>query len=341
MAKTAFATGNALTKKLWDEKLFRDIVKMSYWSKFEAENSSALVHVKTNLEKSKGDKETFGLRMRLTGSGITSGQTMENNEEKLVTYTDDVTLEQYRHAVRDEGEMDRKRAVFDISVEAEQAIKDWGAEKIDQLKFDAMFAAATKVMYLDSSGDPKSTTSFALAKAQLNATNSKLTPELISAIKTNAMTGGARSYVPLRPIKVDGGEYFVLLVHPDAMFDLKRSTEFAQALREAEVRGPKNPLFKNATAVWDNVVIHEHENVTIGTDGGGSTVPFSYGAFMGAQALIWAWGKRPQIVKETFDYGDEEGYCWKMIGGVTKPQFNSVDFGSVGVAVARTNIAGL
>lgn len=346
MAKTSFSTSDALTKKVWEEELFRDVLKEVYFGRFMGEGNKSLVQVKTELEKSKGDKITFGLRMRLSGAGVTSGQILEGNEEKLTTYSDDVSLEQYRHAVRDDGQLSRQRAMFEIDEEHEMAIKDWMSEKIDQLCFDALGVGdgattnPTKIFYRDSSGVSQGTGSAATAKAGLDATNSKLNLNFISFMKAWAKTGGERQYVPLRPVSVDGRDYYLLLVHPDCMYDLRADSSFQQALREAEIRGPENPLFRGATAIWDGVVIHEHENCAVAADGGGASVAWAKCAFLGAQSLLWAWGKRPELVSKNFDYENEHGVSVNMIAGVTRPAFNSLDYGSLGVYLARTNVSG-
>jgi N4-gp56 family major capsid protein len=138
MAKTIFTTSNALTKKAWEEKLYRDTLKEAYFSRFMGKNADSLCQVKNEFLKDKGDLITFGIRMRLAGSGVTSGQTLEGNEESLVTYSHTVSLEQYRHAVRDNGALDRQRAMFSIDEESMAALKGWGSEKIDQLAFTAI-----------------------------------------------------------------------------------------------------------------------------------------------------------------------------------------------------------
>ena len=346
MAKTTFATSDALTKKAWEEKLFRDAVKESYFSKFVGSGADSIVTEKTQLTKDKGDEITIGLRMKLQGAGVTEGQPLEGNEEKLATYSMKVTLKQYRHAVRDDGAMSRKRAMFDISSESESSLKDWMSEKVDQLHFDEVGVGAgatanpSKIFYKTSSG-VLSTGTAATAKSALTTADGKLTLNFLSDLKTWALTGGARSYIPLRPVKVEGKPYFVLLTHPDAVYDLRASSEFQQAMREAEIRGKENPLFTGAVAIWDGVVVHAHENCAIATDAGsGSNVPWVKSVFLGAQALCWAWGKRPEVVQKTFDYDNEEGYAIGMIAGVKKSIFNSLDYGSLGVYLSRTNVAG-
>lgn len=304
------------------------------------------MQVKEQLTKDKGDKITFGLRMRLTGAGVTSGQILEGNEERLVTHSNSVTLEQYRHAVRDDGALSRQRTMFSISDEARNAIKDWMSEKVDQLAFDALGVGAgatvdpSKIFYKTGTSTFLATGTAATAKSALHATDSKLTLNFISFIKAFAKTGGNRTYVPLRPVKVEGKEYYIMLVHPDALFDLKATSEWQQAQREAQERGKSNPLFTGAAGVFDGTIIHEHENCAIATDGGGGTVAWTKAVFLGAQALVWAWGQRPEVIQETFDYKNEEGYGISMIAGVAKSKFNSLDYGSLGVYLSRTNVAG-
>lgn len=355
MAKTAFATNNALTKKLWEEKLFRDTLKESYFSRFMGENENSIVQVKTQLEKSKGDNITFGLVARLNEMGfVTSGEAAEGNEQSLTTYSDSVSIEEYVIAVRDRGPLDRQRAMFMIDEVSQERLKGAMAELIDRMCFanvtgssildpEGKFGveASSKIFYKTSSG-LTSTATYATARTALTAADSKLTPSMLNQIAAWARTGGNRGQTPLRPIKVDGREYYVLVVHPDVMADLYEDSTFAQAMREAEVRGKDNPLFHGSKAIWRNVVVHEHEVVPIAADAGaGSNVPFAHCALMGAQSLCWAWGARPEVVAEQFDYKREHGYASKMMAGCLKPRFNSKDYGVVSVLVSRTNVAGL
>ena len=61
MAKTNFTTSDALTKKVWEEKLFRDSAKEAYFSKFMGESSDSLVQEQTALEKEQGDRITLSV----------------------------------------------------------------------------------------------------------------------------------------------------------------------------------------------------------------------------------------------------------------------------------------
>jgi N4-gp56 family major capsid protein len=197
-------------------------------------------------------------------------------------------------------------------------------EKMDLLAFDALGLLSSssvnpsKIFYRNSSGVVSSTGTPATAK-----------------------TGGNRAYVPLRPLRVDGEDAYVLLVHPDCLYDLESDSTFLGAQRDAMERSKTYPLFVGAKAYWRGVIIRAHENCAIATNGGGGSVAWAKCAFLGAQALAWSWGERPDVVAETFDYQEQQGYAIRMTCGVKKTAFNSLDFGSLGVYLARTNVSGL
>jgi len=340
MSKTIFTTSNPLTKKLWEERLFRDVeIESTFMSKFSSEGENSIVQVQTNLTKSQGDQITFGIVPNLVGDGVTSGTILEGNEEGLNSYDYSIVLEQYRHGTRTKGKMDVQRAMFSIPDVSRAKLKIWGAEKIDKLLVNALLASPTKILYRDGvAGVPSGTSSTATAKAALTAANSKLTPNFISAIRTWAQTGGNGQTYRMQPVKMDGQEVYVLLVNPACLYDLRIDSTFQAAMKDAMERGKNNPLFRGAFAIWDNVIIHETERIPLFTDGGGASVTGAFGALMGAQSLVWAWGERPNTVQEQFDYGNETGWAWEMMAKAGKPVFNSNDYGTVAVCLAATNI---
>jgi len=346
MAKTAVATGDALTRKLWDRKLFLDIQKESYFTKFESTSGDTMVHVKTDLEKEKGDAITFGIRMRLAKPFIVDGQS-EGHEHALTTHSFSVALHKYRVPVRDDGELTRKRAIWDVEKESRAAIVEDAAEKLDELKFTTLGAALTRNFYCSSLvASLHTSASPVVAKAGLTAagiTSCNITPRLISFAKTWALTGGrnaagVRTQTPLQPIKVNGKPHLVLLIHPDQRYDLANDATMVQAHREARERGLENPLFTGADFIWDNVVIHSHPNVEIGTNAGAGAIPYGKALLLGKQALCMAWGRRAKVVRKTFDYDNEVGFDWSAVFGVAKPVFGSIDYGVMGVWTSRTQV---
>lgn len=329
MARTNIPTGSALAPIIVQKMMFLDTVKKSYFSRFMG-GSDSICYEKSDFTKQKGETMTFGIRMRPTGTPITGNATVKGKEDKLTFYTHTITLERYRYAIMDDGALTRQRFVGDIPAEIRDALVNWGSEEIDQLAFDALAATPTRAIY---GGDATSTTD--IADADL------LTPALISKAKVQALTRTSASIVPLRPVRVDGKDMLVLLCSSDAVYDLKRNSEFMQAQREAAERGSNNPIFTGMVGIWDNVVIHSHDNVKIYSNGGaGSDVNYSHNMLLGAQALCWAWGERPSIVEEDEDYEEFKGFCWRMTSKCNKPSFNSQDYGSIAIYTADTRTTG-
>ena len=335
MGKTFIPAGSDAAKKIWDEKIWREAKKMSFFDKFTSATGSSVVYEKNELEKTKGDVIAFGLRARLDKGYLPSGTPVEGNESALNTYMDAVTVDEKNFGVRDGGMIVRQRAFFDMDAEAKAALQDQQAENLDYEFFKALTLTNTSVLYEDA-GVFKRTATVATAQNAVT-TADLLNPEFISKAKNWALTNRV-SQVPLKPIKIDGRNYLVLLCHPDQLTDLELDTTFAQARREAEVRGKDNPLFSGAYAIWNGVVIHAHEDVTVGT---GTITTFGRSYLLGERALCVGYAKTPTIVSDTFSYGQENGYASLAMFGVKKPQFNSMDYGSVCLVTARTNVSGV
>jgi N4-gp56 family major capsid protein len=331
MSATHYDATDAEAKQLLEEELFREIEYEAFHTRFQGKGPDNIIQEKTELERSKGDKVTFTLIKKLAGDGITgsSGQSLEGNEEKLITYTQSTYLEEYAHATKDDGPLSRQRVFFSIDEESRTQLKIWGREKLEKLFFTAIYSSPTKVLY---GGDATSTGTL--------ETTDKLTPARISFLKTGAKTGWNRAQNPIQMIRIGGKMYYVLLVHPDVLYDLKQDGTFAQAMREAEVRGKENPIFTGATAVWDGVIIHEHELCPIYTDGGtGGDVPYGRCMLLGAQACLHGWGARPQIVAEEWDFKRKHGFGISLMTHFDAAQFNSLDFGRAELVVARTKVS--
>jgi N4-gp56 family major capsid protein len=331
MARTAIPTGNALAPVIVHRQLFLEQKKNAYFSRFFSASGDMPVFEKTDFTKAKGETMTFGMRVRVTGDPIKGNATVKGKEDKLTFYTYQITLDRHRYAIMDDGALTRQRFVGDIPTEIKNALTIWGGELIDQMCMDALVASPTNSIY---GGD--ATGIFTdLAKGD------DITPELISKAKAIALTQRGGGKTPLQPVMVDGKKYLVLLVSPDVAVDLKYDTTFMAAQKDAAERGSNNPLFTGMLGIWDGVVIHDHENVPVFSNGGpGSDVKYSKCVLMGASALCWAWGERPSIVEEDEDYGEFKGYCWRMTAQVGKPKFNSHDFGSIAVVVSDTRATG-
>ena len=136
MATTDYGVNHPLAVKLWAKRLFREALKETFVSRFMGTSKNSLVYVKDDLQKSAGDRIRYGLRMQLSGAGIQGDTTLEGNEEALTTYTDNIFIDQLRHAVRSGGEMSEQRVAFSVREEGMDGLRDWWADRIDTAFFN-------------------------------------------------------------------------------------------------------------------------------------------------------------------------------------------------------------
>src|SRR5262245_35488429 len=101
-------------------------------------SSDNLIQIKPETSKGPGDRVRVTLRMQLTGDGVQGDGMQEGNEEALTTYTDDLLINQLRHAVRSEGKMTEQRIPFEIREEAMMGLSDWWADRIDTWAFNQL-----------------------------------------------------------------------------------------------------------------------------------------------------------------------------------------------------------
>lgn len=240
-AETAFATGDNLTQKLWSAKLFKEAIKDIYFSKMTGESDSSVIQVKTDLTKAKGDRIRFGLRMRLTGRGVTGSTSLEDNEEALTFYDFDVTVDSLGNAVKAQDKMSLQRPAFDLRGEFKDALKDWLTEIIDIETIEALSASPTANMILYG-GD-------ATTDATLDAAD-VFSSTLISKMKRKAKLATPK----VRGINIAGKDTYVCLAHPYQIKSLRAETAWLNAMRDAGVRGNQNVLFSGADSYWDGVI---------------------------------------------------------------------------------------
>lgn len=154
----------------------------------------------------------------------------------------------------------------------------------------------------------------------------------------------------IRGIRAGGNqEVFHMFVTPQQMAALKLDADFIANVRNAGVRGASNSLFSGTSSVMvDGVMIHEFRHVyntsgaTAGTAvadegvagkkwGTNGAVNGARALFCGAQALAMADIGLPEMVEDTFDYGNQSGISVGKIFGLKKPQYNT-DYAASGKA---------
>ena len=344
MATTAYTVNSSETVKLWRKKLAREALKATWFGKFIGDSSDDLVQVFDETKKSAGDRITVILRMQLTGDGVLGDGTLEGNEEALTTYTDNLFIDQLRHAVRSAGKASDQRASFSVREEAMMGLKDWWAGRLDTAFFNQICGntAQTDTRYTGNNVTiaPDSAHVYrpnSRANDQSLTTGNEMTLPLI-----DVLVGMAKLMTPvIRPLKVNGEDKYVMFLHTNQVTQLRTNTSTGQWLdiQKAAITGDGskgNPIMTGALGEYNGVVLHESTRVTLGVNSStGVAVSNTRRAVLcGAQAATVAFGQGQSFEEfdwneELFDYGNQLGVESGCIFGIKKLRFNSADFGTI------------
>ena len=336
MANTELGTNHPLTRKAWSKKLFGDALKQTYVGKFIGSSANSLVMRKDDLKKDKGDRVRMGLRVQMTGDGVTGDATLEGNEESLVTYYDDLSIDQSRHAHRTAGRMTEQRAVYDIREEAKDALADWFQEKFDSSFFNAICGntgAATGNTTGHNATVAPTSTRWSFSDGTHTTEASLSTTDYFQLTYIDRALAGIKVASPtIRPIKYKGSEYYVAFMHPYTVHRLRTDATAARVtwydVQKSLIQGgdgESNGIFTGALGIYNNVIMHESTRVPAVTSNVRRTV------ICGAQAATLAFGNAndgltADFVEKKFDYENQVGIAGSIIWGLKKSVFNSTDY---------------
>lgn len=353
MASTAYGVNSSEAVKLWRAKLAREALKATWIQKFIGNNSDSILQVFDETSKGAGDRITVTLRMQLQGDGVLGDGTLEGNEEALTTYTDNLFIDQLRHAVRSAGKMSEQRIPWSVREEAMMGLKDWWAGRMDYSFFNQVcgYTTQTDTRYTGNQATiaPDSGHIYrpnSRANDQSLTTGDEMTLSIIDEVVTAAKLGGVGVTTPegnpvIRPVKVDGEDYYVMVMHTKQAKQLRTNTATGQWLdiQKAATTGDgskNNPIFTGALGVYNGVVLHESTRITNGVNSstGADVSNAKRAVLLGAQAGAIAFGKGYSFEnfdwnEELFDYGNQLGVEAGAIFGLKKLRFNSKDFGSI------------
>lgn len=360
MATTAYGVNDALTVKVWAKKLFVEALKATWVGKFIGDSNS-VVQRKDDLAQGPGDRVTIGLRMQMTGAGVQGDGTLEGNEEALVTYSDNVLINQLRHATRSNGKMSQQRVSFSIRDEGMAGLRDWLADRYDAsffnqvcgftLQTDTRFTGNNSTIAPDAAHLIVAGATTGGTEASLSATTGAYLSlsdidRAVTIAKSFGRYGDYTGSVPMRPVMVGGEEKYVLFMHPYQTLRLRTNTASGQWLdiQKAAMTGGQvsnNPIYTGALGEYNGVVLHESARITptLSFAGGSNTLnsqsSYYRAVLTGAQATSIAFGQDTATglsgswVEELFDYGNQLGIAAGTVFGLKKMQFNSLDFATL------------
>ena len=363
MALTNFGDLSGAQLQAWSRDFWKVARNQSFINQFAGTGSNAMVQRVTELTKSqKGTKANITLLADMTGDGVTGDHTLENNEEKLRAYDISIELDQLRFANRIAGRMTDQKTVVNFREQSRDALAYAMADRIDQLAFLTLSGvdykyknngalrysgtqgtAGESLDQLEFASDVSAPTG--ARHRRVDADGNILAGSTASIADTDKLSYAAivnlKAYAKdnyIRGIRAGAGqEVFHMFVTPQQMAGLKLDTDFIQNVRNAGVRGASNSLFSGTSSVMvDGVMIHEFRHVfnTAGADdgdkwGSGGVINGARALFCGAQALAMADIGLPEMIEDTFDYGNQSGISVGKIFGLRKPKYNTDVSGDV------------
>lgn len=348
MPTTAYGVNANEAVKLWSRKLMREALKQTWASRFMGSDSNSLCVVVDDTAKSAGDRVRHILRMQLSGNGVQGDGTLEGNEESLVTHTDDILINQLRHAVRSAGKMTEQRIPFSIREEARMGLQDWWADRYDtwfmnqlsgnSAQADTRFTGNNTVTAPDADHHI-----FAAGASEAVMTATASAQFRLSLVDSAVLK--ARTLTPVvRPVNTEAGQKYVMFITPEQHYDLRRNTNTLEwgDIQKAAMQGGNisdNPIFTGALGEYNGVVLHESFRLPRIASTGGSQIGRS--VLCGAQAACFAFGRdngpnRMSWVEEVFDYGNQLGVSAGCIAGLKKTIYNSDDFSTIVVSAAHS-----
>ena len=380
MANSNFAALTSEQLTIWSRDFWRVARNMSFINQFAGSGPNAMVQRISELTQSeKGARAVITLLADMTGDGIVGDNTLEGNEEALRAYDIVVQLDQLRFANRLAGRLADQKSVVNFREHSRDALAYAMADRIDQLGFLTMSGISYAVKNNGalrstlSTGQNLSDLAFASdvtapttnRHRRWDATNGLVAGDVTAVVAADTIKYetivALKAYAKdnyIRGIRATGNEeVFHLFITPQVMADLKLDSDFLANVRNAGVRGPNNELFSGSSSLMvDGVMVHEFRHVfntsgaTSGASGNAGSNGYKWGAnadidgsaclFVGAQGLAMADIGLPEIVEDSFDYGNQNGISIGKIFGFRKPKYNSDHNGAVeDFGIVRLDVA--
>lgn len=365
---------STLRAQIWLKELMADVQDSLYFSQRQMMGTDAnnIIQTKEDLKSKPGDRVTFGLTLKI-GGGITGDSELEGQEQAITSYAQSNLIDQMRNSVRLTGRLDEQKVAYDMRMDAKSQLAKWKVEFIERQIFMKLAGVTTltlqdtgSVVYsaqatwsnspniVPAADEAAGTgTRYVCAKStgiDAIAATDILTTGLITKARVKASISSLGT-PSIQPLRIDGQNYYVMFVHPWQAYDLKTATSsiWAQAQRDAQVRGGDNPIFTGSLGIWDGVILHEHEYVCKAQTGSafsvsGTAVNSGASVFRsvlcGRQAATFAECQNPNgFVEKEFDYDNKVGYATGLIGGIQKTAFNSIDYGIITVDTSATDLS--
>jgi len=332
--------GSEQKQKVWAKDVLVEGRLKSSIKQFIGTGTNVIIQEKSDLQKKKGDRIYFDLFLQMDTSPVTGNSELSGNEDKIISYTDDVLIDRTRKAFVKYGRLEDIYSEKDLLAIGKSLLSDWYATLLDEyairwLEGDTSLTWPESVPALASTriyfgGDASGSALPGTGSDDIGA-NDWLGTYEISRLKYLATQADPK----FRPLVYKGNEMYIMFIHPRQAFTLKQDSTWQQAQREAMPRGMDNPMFTGALGYWDQVVLFEDEHLLTG-----ASDTEARAILCGAQAGLIANGGGPYATYEKTDHENRHSVGLDVIWGIKRAIFNSVDYAVLAIDTYATAPAG-
>lgn len=362
MAKTIVGLNDPKACNRFATTLATDSAKKSFFTTKmmgEGQDSSMPIQRMTELENDAGEMISFDLSVQLKMEPVYGDDTLENKEEELQFYTDNIYIDQMRGGVNTGGRMTRKRTLHNLRKIARKRQAEWWGRLFDEVIFVYLSGArGVNTGFLVPAGwsgcannalqtpdaDHLLYGGAATTKGTMVATDKMNLALIDKAVGNIESMGGETEEVPaMQPISICGEDHFVCVMNPWQAFDMRRNAATGEWLdvqkAAAAALGKDNPIFKGGMGMHNNVVLQKHKSIVRFTDYGTGAVEAARALILGEQAGVIAFGSpgsgfRFDWNEESRDNGNQAVITTSSIWGFKKSNFNGIDFGMMALDTA-------
>lgn len=362
MSETTVSTAERVSQ--WDDAFFTAYVRTNRFKRFMGTNENAIIQIKENLTKKKGDAITINLIGALDASGgANDGSTsLVGYEKALPNDGHKLTVGVVRDATV-VNNLEEQASPIDIRNAGKVALQDLSNRYLRNSIIAALhsingvaYGSATEgqkdAWLVDNDdrvlfGAAKSNNSgndHSASLANVDATNDKLTGSVVELAKRMAQTATTANGDGIRPfVYGEDNESYVMFVPSVAFRDLRAWMVANNHWDDAMERGKDNPLFAGGTSIlWDGVIVREIPEIGTLSGVGASSIDVAPCFLCGAQALGIAWAQRTKTtVRAEDDYGYRQGVGFQEIRAINKLQWGQGGSTAVDWAVLTLYVSGV
>lgn len=351
MAFTALGALQPEQKRAWVRESIRAFREKFFFKNWMGTSEDSVIQLVKELKKTEtGDRAMIGLVPDMASPGVVGDNTLEDREDSLEADWIELPCDQLRNGLKSKGRVDNQRSVLDFRKEARDKLGYWRAQICEEL----LILTASGVGYqyrtdgaLRDNRGQDDLTELAFAGSVSAPSSERHFRYTATGIDVGDTTQIASSSVPkygslvdlhaearsrgIKTIRIGGIDCLVYLCHPKHFAQLKKDSDFREAVIHANERGMKHPILTGATVTMDGLVIHTNNRVyntlraASGSKwGAGYAINGTRSLLMGAQAMGFAdlWGAADWYEGKK-DHDNKDVISIAMYIGMLKTKFKS------------------